>query len=41
MGNSPGRSYREGLSIIELIEMFPNEQSATQWFESVLWAGNR
>ena len=43
MGSSkaPGRAHREGMSIIELMNMFPTEQAATEWFESVLWAGGR
>lgn len=31
----PGRSDREGISVIELAEMFPDEASAVEWFESV------
>ncbi|MYF29420.1 MAG: IS1595 family transposase [Gammaproteobacteria bacterium] len=38
---APGRAHREGLSIIELMELFPDEQSATEWFESVLWPDGR
>ena len=38
---APGRAHREGMSIIELMNMFPTEQTATEWFESVLWAGGR
>ena len=39
--NAPGRAHREGMSIIELMEMFPSEEIATKWFESVVWAGGR
>ena len=38
---APGKSHREGLSIIELTNMFPTEEAATLWFEDVLWAGER
>ena len=38
---APGRAHREGLSIIELMEMFPNEEAASNWFESVLWPDGR
>ena len=38
---APGHSHREGMSIIELMDMFPNEQAATKWFESVLWENGR
>ena len=30
-------SDREGITLIELMEMFPTEESATKWFESCLW----
>ena len=29
------------MSLVELMEMFPTEAAATQWFEDVLWAGER
>ena len=38
---APGKSYREGLTIVELMDMFPTEQAATEWFESVVWEGGR
>ena len=37
----PGTHYREGISIIELTDMFPTEQSATEWFESLIWPNAR
>ncbi len=37
----PGKAYRKGISVIELGEMFPNEQSARQWFENILWPTER
>ena len=36
-----GKSHREGISIIELFEMFPTEEAATRWFEDVIWEGKR
>ncbi len=36
--SAPGRSERAGISIIELFEMFPDDEAARKWFESVLWA---
>ena len=41
MKKAPGKSHRKGLTIIELIEMFPDEKSATEWFESVFWHNER
>ena len=37
MQNAPGKHYRDGISLIELFEMFPNEQAAEAWFESERW----
>lgn len=37
----PGRYDREGISLIELMETFPTEDSAREWFEQVLWCGDR
>ena len=39
--SAPGTHYREGISIIELTDMFPTEQSATEWFESLIWPNAR
>ena len=39
--SGPGRSYRKGLSLPELFEMFPDEDTARKWFEGVRWAGGR
>ena len=39
--NAPGKSYRKGITIIELIAMFPDEKTAAQWFESVIWHNSR
>ena len=39
---APGRADREGLSTIELFDMFPDEESARTWFERIRWPdGNR
>ena len=34
---APGKAHREGLTIVELMDMFPTEEAATEWFESVVW----
>ena len=34
---APGKAHREGLTVIELMDMFPTEEAATEWFESVVW----
>ena len=33
----PGRSHREGISLFELAEMFPDEPTSTKWFERHRW----
>ena len=38
---APGRADREGITVIELMDMFPTEEAATQWFEAVVWNGER
>ena len=37
----PGKAHREGTSIMELADMFLNEESAIVWFESVIWPNGR
>ena len=37
----PGRSNRKGVSLIELAQWFPDEETALQWFESVIWKDGR
>ena len=34
---APGRSHREGISILELARMFPNDRTAEEWFEKQRW----
>ena len=41
MKKAPGRSHREGISLIELFEIFPTEEAATKWFESQVWPTER
>ncbi len=38
---SAGKDFRTGISLIELFEMFPDEDSARQWFESTRWPTGR
>lgn len=33
----PGKSYRKGLSLLDLADMFPDEKAATEWFEYWYW----
>ena len=38
---APGKAFRVGISLIELAEMFPDEESARGWFESKRWPNKR
>ncbi len=39
--SAPGKAHRKGISLIELMEMFPTEGAATKWFESQIWPNGR
>ena len=41
MVKAPGKAHREGISFIELADMFPDEASATAWFEALVWPNGR
>ena len=34
---APGKSHREGLTVVELMDMFPTEEAAVAWFEDSIW----
>ena len=34
---APGKAFREGISLIDLFKMFPDEETATTWFEGLKW----
>lgn len=38
---APGKSFRKGMSLIEITDRFPDEKSAREWFEAVVWRGER
>ena len=38
---APGKTHRKGLTIVQLMDMFPTEKAATAWFESVIWPDGR
>ena len=37
----PGKSYRIGLTVEQLFDLFPNEDAAREWFENVRWGEGR
>lgn len=38
---APGKAFRQGLTVIELMDMFPTEEAATVWFEEAIWPHGR
>ena len=38
---SPGKSDREGITLVQLCDMFPTEESARKWFEARIWPDGR
>ena len=38
---APGKSHREGLSLVEMMDMFPIEDTAREWIESIVWPNGR
>jgi transposase-like protein len=37
MASGPGKSHRNGISLMQLAERFPNEDAARDWFEGIAW----
>ncbi|MCY4548436.1 MAG: IS1595 family transposase [Defluviicoccus sp.] len=37
----PGKAHRQGLTVIELFKMFPDDATAEQWFEEQRWPDGR
>lgn len=37
MQSAPGKSFRKGITLIELFEMFPDNDAARKWFENIRW----
>ena len=38
---APGKSDREGITLVELCDMFPTEESAREWIEARVWPDGR
>lgn len=36
-GMAPGKHYREGMTLIDLMRMFPDDETAEKWFEESRW----
>ncbi len=39
--SAPGHSNRKGITLLELAEKFPDEESARNWLESIIWSEGR
>ena len=39
--SGPGKSHREGLSLVQLVDLFPDEAAAREWFETARWGDQR
>ena len=39
--NAPGRHYRDGITLMQLADMFPDEDAARKWFEVMVWPNGR
>ena len=33
----PGKAYRKGLTLMDLFDMFPDDETAEEWFIETLW----
>ena len=38
---APGKHFREGLTLIDFIRLFPDNEAAAKWFESIIWPNGR
>ncbi len=39
--SGPGKHFRKGISLIELFQKFPDNETAERWFETQRWGANR
>ena len=39
--SGPGKAHREGISLIEIADLFPDEAAAIAWFENHIWPDGR
>ena len=39
--SAPAKACREGMTVVQLMDMFPTEEAAVAWFESVIWPDGR
>ena len=41
MTNAPGKSDREGVTVMQMADMFPTDEAAREWFEAKIWSKGR
>ena len=39
--HAPNKHYREGITLTDLFRMFPDDETAEEWFESRIWPDGR
>ena len=37
MAKAPGKAYRKGISLVEIVRMFPDDDTAEKWFAETRW----
>ena len=38
---APGKAHRDGITVVQLADMFPDEEASRAWFESQVWPDGR
>ena len=38
---APGKSHRQGITLLQLAKLFPDEAAARRWFEDILWSDGK
>ena len=41
MANGPGKAHRKGVTLAQLVRMFPTDEAAAAWFEGIFWGSER
>ncbi len=41
MAKAPGKAHREGITVMEMAELFPTDEAAREWFEAKMWPEGR
>ena len=37
----PGKAYREGMTLVQMLKLFPDDAAAEKWFEAQRWQDGR